>query len=76
MKTHNEYSRLFPDYATTPKAVIAAIAMSLAARMDGRDIEEVGSLISQEWYILNENDIVPQRPRKYKAIAASKKGVK
>lgn len=63
MKKSNEYAHSFPDYRDTPKAVIAAIAYSLASRIieSGQDAEYV---IREEWQALYDNGIVPQKPSK------------
>ena len=75
MKLRNEYSRQIDPglYERTPKAVFAAIAVSLLANMgDGRDnpdgvnFEDMGQAVLDEWQILHDNGIVPQSPPRSK----------
>jgi len=64
----NEYMSGFPDFDRTPKSVIAAIAVSFAALQTDEDFEKAKQLIRQEWFILHQNQIVPQKPPKAKEI--------
>lgn len=63
-KLSNHYARYFGKlYASTPKSVFAAVALSLAYI----DVEEKGfpEAVEQflfEWRCLHENGIVPQKP--------------
>lgn len=63
MKLHNEYARALSNYERIPKAVLAAIAYSFADRLNC-DIEGATpeGTIMDEWHLLYENGIVPQRP--------------
>lgn len=61
-KVTNEYAKAVADiYADTPKAVFAAIAVSLAT-CGGDHIDEAVNNILIEWRILHDNGIVPQPP--------------
>ena len=62
MKTYNEYSGLFPDFDKTPKAVIAAIALSLARRLNEDNWDKAKLEIMLEWSTLYKCGIVPQKP--------------
>lgn len=50
------------DFHKMPKAVIAAIAVSLALRIDGDNFDLVKGSISKEWKMLYANGIVSQKP--------------
>lgn len=63
LKQSNEYAQLYPDYADTPKAVIAAVAFSLAMRLSNEDEQEAMYLLADEWKALYEIGIVPQKPK-------------
>lgn len=64
MKTMNEYAADYPQYAETPKAVLAAVAYSLAMRVCGDRPDNVRELLRAEWDVLHDNGIVSQkRPR-------------
>lgn len=66
-KLHNEYARALTDYARIPKAVLAAVAYSFAARIiepDGDSPTLVEAAILDEWQVLHANGIVPQAPPK------------
>lgn len=63
MKVKNEYQKAFPNYDLTPKAVIAALAYSLAMRLSSDDIEEAEAILKDEWITLYHAKIVPQKPR-------------
>jgi hypothetical protein len=66
MKRLNSYARELSDnnlYDATPKAVLAAIAVS-ALTCGGDQIEHAHDRVLSEWWALYEAGIVPQRPRK------------
>ena len=64
MKVHNEYSQVFgPSYDKTPKAVYAAIALSLANRLMGDNFDLATKEVFREWSTLHENGIIPQSPK-------------
>jgi len=65
-KRRNEYiSALGNFYARTPKAVFAAIAFSYANRLFAKsEGTEVVDCLAEEWRVLHENGIVPQKARK------------
>lgn len=69
-KTGNEYADLLgPSLDETPKAVLAAVAVSFAHLLDldqgsSPNASRVRRAIRKEWKILHENGIVPQRPPK------------
>jgi hypothetical protein len=56
----NEYQALFPNYSNTPKAVIAAMAVSFAIHATGED--QVPQVLKKEWEALHNAGIVPQKP--------------
>lgn len=58
----NEYQQEFPNFSQTPKAVVAAIAMSLALRLCHDEFDAAQSLLRNEWEDLHTAGIVPQRP--------------
>jgi hypothetical protein len=58
----NEYQEAFPAYDRTPKAVIAALALSLAMRLSEDDPARAEKLLRDEWRVLHQNNIVPQVP--------------
>lgn len=59
----NEYQKLLgEDFDKIPKAVLAAIAISLANRITSDNFEESLAVVRSEWWILYENKIVPQKP--------------
>jgi len=63
-KTHNDYAaELGPLFEDMPKAVIAAIAVSMASG-GGSDMDAARAQIADEWRILHLNGIVPQKPSK------------
>lgn len=72
-KVTNEYARALPDYASTPKAVFAALALSLAERLAGftelgqqrseEPLADALTILREEWATLHANGIVPQRPK-------------
>lgn len=62
MKSKNSYALTLGDlYARTPKAVFAAIAVS-ALTSGGDCISEARARLLEEWKILYDNGIVPQKP--------------
>ena len=67
MKKENEYSRSIPFYGTTPKAVFAAIALSLAVQLTQVEFNHdafgaAHKKLLDEWLTLHNNRIVPQFP--------------
>lgn len=61
-KTMNEYAvELAADYGRTPKAVLAAIAVS-ALTCGGDYLETAQRRVRKEWWALYHTGIVPQRP--------------
>jgi hypothetical protein len=58
----NEYQKDFPNFERTPKAVIAAVAYSLAMRLSEDDPARAEKLLRDEWRVLHQNNIVPQVP--------------
>jgi len=67
MKTVNEYQQVLEGkfYEGVPKAVLAAIAVSLQARLDGGviDPQSMTKALRDEWNALYQNGIIPQKPR-------------
>ncbi len=62
--THNGYAASLDElFDKTPKAVLAAIAVS-ALTTGGDQIEHAKSRLAREWQILHDNGIVPQKPCK------------
>ena len=63
----NEYARAIVDYERIPKAVFAAVAYALASRLiaDGDSPTMIEAAIIDEWQVLYDNGIVPQKPRNY-----------
>jgi hypothetical protein len=63
MKIHNEYSTQLESglYDRIPKAVLAAIAVSLTS-VGGEELERAQKRIMWEWECLHMNGIVPQTP--------------
>lgn len=61
-KLDNEYTKTLPDgvYADIPKAVWAAIAISLAT-CGGDTLDDAARAVVYEWAILHTNGIVPQQ---------------
>ncbi len=64
-KTSNDYADVISQelYEKTPKAVFAAIAISLATS-GGERLDEAADVLIEEWLILHQNGIVPQKPPK------------
>lgn len=66
-KTRNQYQQLISEelYEKTPKAVFAAIAVSLFVIASGEeDFSDIDRKIITEWMALHGNAIVPQKPPK------------
>lgn len=63
MKTFNEYAAAIEPkvYAYCPKAVLAAIAVSLLS-CGGAEMQDINRKIAAEWWALYHNGIVPQKP--------------
>lgn len=58
----NDYSLVLgPLFDKTPKAVLAAIVVSLLSQ-GGDHMDEVAAGLLAEWHTLYQNRIVPQRP--------------
>ena len=64
LKTLNSYQAAFPNYDKTPKAVIAAIAVSLALKLHEDAFDYAVYEISKEWTALYNAGIVPQKPKR------------
>lgn len=63
-KTMNEYAEcLGPLYTQAPKAVHAAVAVSVLT-MGGNVLDEARDRFRAEWRTLWENGIIPQAPPK------------
>jgi len=62
LKLSNEYQRAFGKlYAKTPKSVFAAVVYSFTS--SGGDLPDVAiATFLNEWRVLHENGIVPQKP--------------
>jgi hypothetical protein len=67
LKIGNEYAAAFGRlYASTPKAVFAAVALSYANCASGEEaktLDEAVQRFIQEWKTLYENGIIPQEPK-------------
>jgi len=71
-KIPNEYSQMLVNLKlldSAPKAVWAAVALSLAARLSGENDEGESwegaiVILKKEWDALHQNQIVPQKPSK------------
>jgi hypothetical protein len=64
LKLENEYVRaLGAAYSTTPKAIYAALAYSLALRLCEDDHARAVTLLGDEWANLHGGGIVPQAPK-------------
>jgi hypothetical protein len=61
IKTSNEYARAVNCYDEIPKAVWAAIAISVLT-CGGDCLDEANERVMQEWLALHEAGIVPQKP--------------
>lgn len=68
VKIGNEYARQFGRlYAKTPKSVFAAVALSYASWASGEETQTFDVAVErflEEWKVLNENGIIPQKPAK------------
>ena len=62
-KLRNVYLSSLPAFTETPKAVYAALALSLALRLSDDDINAARSLLCQEWTTLHAGGLLPQKPR-------------
>ena len=62
-KSDNDYARQIVDI-DAPKTVFMAIALSLALRLTDEDFEKAARLVWDEWVILEQNGVVPQKPRR------------
>jgi hypothetical protein len=73
MKMHNDYSKTISPklYVRIPKAVLAAIAVSFATN-GGELLDDVDTLLLNEWAILFENKIILQRPPHYLPVPAKR----
>ena len=62
-KTTNGYSDTLSRsvFERTPKAVFAAIAVSLMANDRNVPFDQIDAAILEEWAVLNRNGIVPQK---------------
>lgn len=68
-KTMNEYAAVIDGvhgakdnvYEVAPKAVIAAVAVSLLS-CGGDNLDAARDAFIREWWTLHENGIVPQKP--------------
>jgi hypothetical protein len=62
-KTMNEYAGAVGGklYGRTPKAVFAAVAVSMVTN-GGDHLNNARRLFLEEWWILHEAGIVPQKP--------------
>lgn len=68
-KKSNEYADLISRrlYEETPKAVLAALLVSFIDRCSGGNLEgwaDMDKALLEEWDILHQNGIVPQKPPK------------
>ena len=63
VKTTNDYSDTLSRsvFERTPKAVFAAIAVSLMANDRNVPFDQIDAAILEEWAVLNRNGIVPQK---------------
>lgn len=59
-KKMNEYAREVPHYDDIPKSVLAALAFSLAMRLEVDDVGGAKALLIVEWINLHKVGIVPQ----------------
>ena len=60
-KRDNEYARELHDI-DAPKTVFMAIAFSFAMRLTEDDYAKAHALVCDEWRLLWQNGIVPQKP--------------
>ncbi len=61
-KLTNDYAAATAGYKGTPKAVFAALAYSLALRLESDSHDAARRLLSDEWAALHAAGIVPQKP--------------
>jgi hypothetical protein len=62
-KISNEYAAVLqPRYGDAPKAVIAAVAVSLLLKQEGSDFAKVYDAFVREWATLYASGIVSQKP--------------
>ena len=62
-KMNNYAEAISPElYEKTPKAVFAALAVSLALQVNGENFEILDAGFLREWDTLYKNGIVPQKP--------------
>lgn len=61
-KVENEYQKTISRklYADTPKAVLAALVVSLLTKHSGTAFEDVDARLIAEWDTLHVNGIIPQ----------------
>lgn len=69
MKKWNGYAASLPTYSDTPKSVLAAIALSLAMRLNDDNAEAAVIEIYTEWAALHRAGIVPQKPPSVERVA-------
>ena len=62
IKRSNDYAAVIHDI-DAPKTVWMAIAFSLALRLNDDKYGAAQAMLREEWRVLHENGIVPQRPR-------------
>lgn len=68
----NEYAKaLGPILDEAPKAVLAAIAVS-ALTQGGDRLPDAKKRLADEWLILFENGVVPQKPGRHASASLSK----
>ena len=63
LKIKNQYCEDYPNYETTPKAVIAAVAYSLAMRLCNDNFDDAEELLREEWSALYQANVVSQKPK-------------
>lgn len=65
-KKENDYSLSIGSdlYSECPKAVFAAIVVSLMVNHGGHRFNELGLALLKEWYLLHMQGIIPQCPPK------------
>lgn len=64
MKISNAYAQEFPEYRDVPKAVFAAVAFSLAMRMNEDNTDKAKAEFFREWGALHAAGILQQKPVK------------
>ena len=67
-KTENDYQKLIDSslYQKTPKAVFAAIVVSLFLNHQNVNAEKVNEIFIAEWETLHKQGLIPQKPPKLK----------